>query len=82
MNFQNNELNGASSCSRLIGNAFLYPMVIPDPAIAQYDLGEHDEFIIIANRSFWEIISKAEAVKRVRPISNPMLAAKHLQVSI
>ncbi len=77
---KDNEINGITPCSRLLGRTFLYPSVIPEPFVAECELGEPDEFLIIASRGLWEKMSYVEAVKRVRYIPNPILAAKHLQV--
>ncbi|XP_049799965.1 protein phosphatase PHLPP-like protein [Schistocerca nitens] len=62
-----------------LGCSAMYPLVIPDPCISEIVLEEHDEFLIIANKGFWEVISVSEAVEEVRHVSNAILAAKKLQ---
>lgn len=77
---QDNEIDGITPCSRLLGCNFLYPAVIPEPHTYAVELGEPDEFLLIASRGLWEQMDYAEAVRRIRYIPNPILAAKHLQV--
>lgn len=42
-------------------------------------LEDDDEFVIIANRRLWEVLSIQEAVREARAEANPVLAAKRLQ---
>lgn len=77
---QTNEVNGVCACSRQLGCSFLYPAVLPSPSTFSTPLTEADEFVVIASKGLWDKITPMEIVNRARPIANPVLAAKHLQV--
>ncbi|XP_054282489.1 protein phosphatase PHLPP-like protein isoform X2 [Macrosteles quadrilineatus] len=62
-----------------LGNSAMFPMVVPDPHVTEIVLTEQDEFLIIANKSLWEVMSVQESVKVVRPVRDAVLAAKKLQ---
>ena len=72
-------MNGTTRNTRLLGCAFLYPHVIPDPFTSTITLRHDDEFIIIANRGLWKFVGYDEAVQEVYEIGNPIVAAKKLQ---
>nr|CAD7598394.1 unnamed protein product [Timema genevievae] len=85
--------NGPVTLSRVIGNtasqnnlnrsqigcSSRFPLVIPDPQITEVTLEDHDEFLIVANKRFWEVVDVDEAVEEVREVGNAILAAKKLQ---
>lgn len=56
-----------------------FPFVVPDPSIEEVTLEEDDEFLIIANKRLWQVLSIEEAVREARAEANPVLAAKRLQ---
>ncbi|XP_054007050.1 PH domain leucine-rich repeat-containing protein phosphatase 2 [Hylaeus anthracinus] len=62
-----------------LGNAAMFPLVVPDPTFEEVDLEDDDEFVIIANRRLWEVLSVQEAVREARAEASPVLAAKRLQ---
>ncbi|XP_076161636.1 PH domain leucine-rich repeat protein phosphatase [Ptiloglossa arizonensis] len=62
-----------------LGNAAMFPLVVPDPTFEEVDLEDDDEFVIIANRRLWEVLSIQEAVREARAEASPVLAAKRLQ---
>ncbi|XP_053596698.1 PH domain leucine-rich repeat protein phosphatase 1 [Microplitis demolitor] len=62
-----------------LGNAAMFPMVVPDPTTDEVILEDDDEFVLIANRKLWEVFTMQEAVREVRAEANPVLAAKRLQ---
>ncbi|KDR16236.1 protein phosphatase PHLPP-like protein isoform X3 [Zootermopsis nevadensis] len=62
-----------------LGCSAMFPLVIPDPHVTEVDLEETDEFLIIANKRFWEVVSMEEAAQEIQDISNAILAAKRLQ---
>ncbi|XP_034182760.2 PH domain leucine-rich repeat protein phosphatase [Osmia lignaria lignaria] len=62
-----------------LGNAAMFPMVVPDPTFEEVDLEDDDEFVVIANRRLWEVLSIQEAVREARAEASPVLAAKRLQ---
>ena len=63
----------------MLGCAHLYPHVIPDPFCVTLPLESDDEFIIVANSSFWKYVPYEEAVEEAYDIGNPIVASKHLQ---
>ncbi|XP_074107682.1 PH domain leucine-rich repeat protein phosphatase isoform X2 [Cotesia typhae] len=62
-----------------LGNAAMFPMVVPDPVSDEVILEDDDEFVLIANRKLWEVLTMQEAVREVRAEASPVLAAKRLQ---
>ena len=62
-----------------LGNAAMFPLVVPDPTTEEVLLEDDDEFVIIANRRLWEVLSISEAVREARAEASPVLAAKRLQ---
>jgi len=72
-------VNGATWCTRLLGCSFLHPHVIPDPHVNSVTLGSGDEFVVIANATFWSHVTADEAVAEIHHVLNPVAAAKRLQ---
>ncbi|KAL0117499.1 hypothetical protein PUN28_010372 [Cardiocondyla obscurior] len=62
-----------------LGNAAMFPLVVPDPIYEEVTLEDDDEFVIVANRRLWEVLSVQEAVREARAEASPVLAAKRLQ---
>ncbi|XP_011302435.1 protein phosphatase PHLPP-like protein [Fopius arisanus] len=62
-----------------LGNASMFPLVTPDPSTEEVHLEDDDEFIIIANKKLWEVLTIQEAVREARAEASPVLAAKRLQ---
>lgn len=67
------------SVKNQLGNAAMFPFVVPDPIFEEVTLEDDDEFIIVANRRLWEVLSVQEAVREARAEASPVLAAKRLQ---
>ncbi|XP_017875246.2 PH domain leucine-rich repeat-containing protein phosphatase 2 [Ceratina calcarata] len=67
------------SIKNQLGNAAMFPLVVPDPAFEEVDLEDDDEFVIIGNKRLWEVLSIQEAVREARAEASPVLAAKRLQ---
>ncbi|KAI5705372.1 hypothetical protein M8J75_014355 [Diaphorina citri] len=55
------------------------PLSFPDPHVTEVMLHENDHFLILANKSVWDVLSGEEAVAEVRSVSEPVLAAKRIQ---
>ncbi|CAH1183519.1 unnamed protein product [Phaedon cochleariae] len=54
-------------------------LTIPDPDVMDIYLEEQDEYMIIANKHLWEVISPENGIKEVTLQRNVILAAKRLQ---
>lgn len=52
---------------------------VPDPDITEINLEEHDEYMIIANKNLWEVMSPESGIREVSLQKNVILAAKRLQ---
>ncbi|XKL61561.1 hypothetical protein PGB90_008618 [Kerria lacca] len=50
-----------------------------NPHITEIMLQEQDQFLLLANKSLWNVMSIEEAVAEVQSVTNPVLAAKRLQ---
>ncbi|XP_073988528.1 PH domain leucine-rich repeat protein phosphatase isoform X3 [Rhodnius prolixus] len=62
-----------------IGNSAMFPLVVPDPHVTELTLKDSDEFLIMANKRLWEVVSPEDAVAEVRNVEDPVLASKRLQ---
>ncbi|KAL6264931.1 hypothetical protein P5V15_005027 [Pogonomyrmex californicus] len=69
----------AQTVKNQLGNAAMFPLVVPDPIYEEVTLEDDDEFVIVANRRLWEVLSVQEAVREARAEASPVLAAKRLQ---
>ncbi|XP_061163217.1 PH domain leucine-rich repeat-containing protein phosphatase 2-like isoform X1 [Saccostrea echinata] len=76
---EDGRVNGVAFQTRLLGSSFLYPHVIPDPHLVQVNLHHDDQFIIIANHGLWKYVNYEDAVKQIKNIPDPVIAAKRLQ---
>ncbi|KAK9870428.1 hypothetical protein WA026_007999 [Henosepilachna vigintioctopunctata] len=56
-----------------------FQITVPDPDITDIFLDEEYEYMIIANKTLWEVISPENAIKEVTLQRNVILAAKRLQ---
>lgn len=65
--------------NKRLGYSARYPNTVPDPDIIQTIIKEDDEFLIMGNGNFWNVIGINTAVSEVRAERNPILAAKRLQ---
>lgn len=54
-------------------------LTVPDPDVAEVYLEEQDEYMIIANKNLWDVMSPENAIKEVTLQRNVILAAKRLQ---
>jgi len=72
-------VNGATRCTRLLGCSYLHPHVIPDPHVNTVTLNSEDEFVVIANATFWSHVTAVEAIAEIRDVMSPVAAAKRLQ---
>ncbi|KAL3282022.1 hypothetical protein HHI36_005225 [Cryptolaemus montrouzieri] len=56
-----------------------FQMTVPDPDVTDVYLDEEYEYMIIANKTLWEVISPENAIREVTLQRNVILAAKRLQ---
>lgn len=54
-------------------------LMVPDPDVTEIYLDEQDEYMIIANKNLWDVMSPENAIKEVSLQRNVILAAKRLQ---
>ncbi|GJQ83774.1 Phlpp [Trypoxylus dichotomus] len=54
-------------------------LMVPDPDITELYLDEQYEYMIVANKNLWNVISPENAIKEVTLQRNVILAAKRLQ---
>ncbi|KAI9230134.1 MAG: hypothetical protein DHS80DRAFT_26692 [Piptocephalis tieghemiana] len=74
-------LNGELEVSRAFGHLHLLPVVNANPHVEALELGDGDEFVIMASRGLWEKVSYQTAVDvaRTEAGDEPMLAAQKLR---
>lgn len=56
-----------------------FPLLVQDPDTIEVYLEEQDEFMIIANKNLWDVMTAESAVAEVKSQCNVILAAKRLQ---
>lgn len=54
-------------------------LMVPDPDVAEVYLDEQDEYMIIANKNMWDVMTPDNAIREVSLQRNVILAAKRLQ---
>ncbi|KAH9895137.1 protein serine/threonine phosphatase 2C [Cubamyces lactineus] len=64
--------------TRALGDAPFNQYVTSTPHTAEMELGEQDEFVILACDGLWDVINDEEAVDLVRGLQDPMEAAHQL----
>lgn len=62
-----------------IGNSANFPRSLPNPEVCELSLSEDDEYLVLANKKLWEVLSSEAIVKEIRSEDNVILAAKRLQ---
>lgn len=62
-----------------IGCSFNFPVVVPDPECNEIILGDQDEYLIMANKKLWDVMTPSEVAAEIRKEENVLLAAKRLQ---
>jgi adenylate cyclase len=68
-------LNGISEISRGFGHFKLLPLINANPFIQKIELSDHDEFIILASRSLWDLMTYQTAVDIARTERDDLLYA-------
>jgi PH domain and leucine-rich repeat-containing protein phosphatase len=71
-------VNGSCTATRMIGCSYLFPSVIPEPHVVSLKLHQEDEFIVMANKALWDVMTYKEVVNEIRGLTNTILAAKKL----
>uniref|UniRef100_A0A158R576 PPM-type phosphatase domain-containing protein n=1 Tax=Syphacia muris TaxID=451379 RepID=A0A158R576_9BILA len=79
---KDNVIEGVCPCIRQLGFTFLYPAIVPNPAKRTSTICDGDEFIVIASKAVWKLLSQQQVVELLRPIKNPQIAAKKLQDTV
>lgn len=72
------KLTSGNSKSK-IGCSFNFPLVVPDPECNEIILGDQDEYLIMANKKLWDVMTPNDVVAEIRKEENVLLAAKRLQ---
>ncbi|KAI9501798.1 hypothetical protein BX070DRAFT_193634, partial [Coemansia spiralis] len=77
---QQGKVQGHTDITRAFGYFHLLPFVNADPTIDSLDLAEEDEFLIMANRPVWDVITPQIAVDIARKHRrDPRLAAARVR---
>lgn len=65
--------------NRQIGNSCAFPVIVPDPEVCEITLTDQDEYLVLANRKLWEVLTATAVAKEIRRERNVILAAKRIQ---
>jgi PH domain/leucine-rich repeat-containing protein phosphatase len=69
----------AGNSKTKIGCSSNYPLAIPDPELSEILLGDTDEYLVLANKKLWEVMTPDAVAQEIRKEENVLLAAKRLQ---
>ncbi|XP_055544111.1 protein phosphatase PHLPP-like protein [Wyeomyia smithii] len=64
---------------RRLGLSANFPVMLPDPEINEVVLSEADEYLVIANKKLWDVITMETVAEEIRKEENILLAAKRVQ---
>lgn len=67
------------SSNTKIGASYSFPNVLPDPECTEVILGDHDEYLVIANKKLWDVLTPSDVASEIRKEENVLLASKRLQ---
>lgn len=62
-----------------IGCSYSYPNTLPEPECNEVILGDKDEYLVIANKKLWEVMTPNDVACEIRKEENVLLASKRLQ---
>lgn len=69
----------SESLKTKIGCSAGYPMILPDPECNDVILSDQDEYLVIANKKLWDVMTPENVVCEVKKQDNVLLSAKRLQ---
>ncbi|EJU03959.1 protein serine/threonine phosphatase 2C [Dacryopinax primogenitus] len=75
----NNRVNGVLAVTRSLGDSAMKEFVVGSPYTTETELGEEDEFIIIACDGLWDVVEDQAAVELVRHVQDPQKASEILK---
>ncbi|GFR82039.1 PH domain leucine-rich repeat-containing protein phosphatase 1 [Elysia marginata] len=76
---EDGRVSGVTYNTRLMGCSYLFPHVIPDPNVTSTTLTPDDTAVVVANQGLWQFVSYEEAIREIKDIPDPIVAAKRLQ---
>ncbi|KZT10654.1 protein serine/threonine phosphatase 2C [Laetiporus sulphureus 93-53] len=71
-------VNGVLAVTRSLGDSSMKEYVVGAPYTTETELGDDDEFLILACDGLWDVVDDQTAVQLVRGVSNPKEAAQLL----
>jgi len=74
----NNRVNGVLAVTRSLGDSSMKEFVVGSPYTTETELGEDDEFLIIACDGLWDVVEDQAAIDLVRNITDSQEASKKL----
>ena len=54
-------------------------VIVPDPEVAEIVLSDTDEYLILANKKLWDVMTPIDVSVEIRKEENVLLAAKRIQ---
>jgi len=74
----NNRVNGVLNVTRALGDSSMKEFVVGSPYTTETELGEEDEFLVIACDGLWDVADDQKVVDLVRPVPDAQEAAQTL----
>jgi len=75
----NNRVNGVLAVTRSLGDSAMKEFVVGSPYTTETELGDEDEFMIIACDGLWDVADDQTAVELIRDVKDPQKASEVLK---
>jgi serine/threonine protein phosphatase PrpC len=76
---EDGRVNGVLEISRTLGDSVLGECVRATPDVRMLDIGENDQFFIIACDGVWSVMTNQDAVDLIADEGNPVMAARRIR---
>ncbi|KAI9489970.1 phosphatase 2C-like domain-containing protein [Zychaea mexicana] len=74
----NNRVNGVLAVTRSLGDCVMKEFVVGNPYTTETELGQGDDFLILACDGLWDVCEDQDAVDLVKDIQDPQAASRKL----
>ncbi|KAI9248033.1 phosphatase 2C-like domain-containing protein, partial [Phascolomyces articulosus] len=74
----NNRVNGVLAVTRSLGDCVMKEFVVGNPYTTETELGQGDDFLILACDGLWDVCEDQDAVDLVKDIQDPQVASRKL----
>jgi serine/threonine protein phosphatase PrpC len=76
---EDGRVNGVLEISRTLGDSVLGECVRATPDVRELEIGEDDQFLILACDGVWSVMTNQDAVDLIVSEEEPVMAARHIR---